>query len=171
MTAGVLGAADWAGSGWATLWYWVQTCSWGIYAGGAFAMETIWRGTQSSLPQSQIAVACNWMGHRYRWIAAMALAGAAVGALGLRLSASAGSPSAQLALWGCWAFLVVVLGAVTFVGHPALHVRMSAEMPEQERVAARAKVARAIHHMDILLRVDLAGAALALVALSCQAST
>jgi uncharacterized membrane protein len=142
-------------------WSFLHVLGWSTYIGGALVMELIWRPAQEEMPQSQIAVACQWMGRRYRWIAAMALA-----LTGISGSAMALSSDEELTLsnpWGrtlvasvvVWLALVVTLAMITFYGHPSLHTRMRADLSEDERRAARERVRRAIHRMDILLRVDL----------------
>lgn len=158
-------------SGWAILWGFVQLSAWAIYAGGAFAMEAIWRRTQPSLPQSQIAVACQWMGRRYRWMAAIALGAAAAGGSGVEATAGSDPGPAGPLVWLGWLALVFVLALITFVGHPSLHVRSGADLSDEERAAARAEVARAIRRMDVLLRVDLVLAALTLLALAATATS
>lgn len=148
-------------------WTLLHVVGWSTYVGGALVMEFVWRPAQDAMPQSQIAVACRWMGRRYRWIAACSLAVLAVSGVGLAarsehqltLSTSWGRTACALVL--VWLALAATLGAITFHGHPSLHTRMRADLPEEERRAAREQVRRAIGRMDLLLRIDLA---LALVA-------
>jgi uncharacterized membrane protein len=148
-------------------WTFLHVLGWSTYIGGALVMELIWRPAQEDMPQSQIAVACQWMGHRYRWIAAMALG--SIGVSGAALLAQSDRHLSLSSSWGrtmwalilLWVALVITLGAIAFYGHPSLHSRMRADLSEEERKAARERVRRAIHRMDILLRVDLALALLA----------
>lgn len=149
------------------LWSFLHMLGWSTYLGGALVMEFVWRPAQEAMPQSQIAVACQWMGRRYRWIAAtslalIALSGVALAAGGdeeLTLSNSWGRTLAALVL--VWLALVVTLAVISLSGHPGLHTRMAADVSESERTEAREKVRRAIRRMDMLLRVDLALALLA----------
>ncbi len=152
---------------------------WATYVGGAIVMEVVWRPAQEDLPGAQTAVACQRMGLRYRWIALVSLIGA--GATGLALlfdaghlatsapvireplswSTSYGRTMAALAL--TWALLMITLALLTFVAHPALHVRMSIELTESERLQARERVGRAIRRMDRILRLDLGVALVAML--------
>jgi uncharacterized membrane protein len=142
-------------------WSFLHVLGWSTYIGGALVMELIWRPAQEQMPQSQIAVACQWMGRRYRWIAAMALA--LTGVSGLAMALRSDEEPTLSTPWGrtlmalvvVWLALVVTLAMITFYGHPSLHARMRADLSEEERAAARERVRRAIHRMDILLRVDL----------------
>lgn len=148
-------------------WTFLHVVGWSTYIGGALVMELIWRPAQNAMPQSQIAVACQWMGHRYRWIAALSLAALAVSGVGLlatsdhelTLSTSWGRTTWALIL--VWVALAATLAAIAFYGHPSLHTRMRADLTDDERRAAREQVRRGIRRMDVLLRIDLA---LALVA-------
>lgn len=150
---------------WAVVWSSLRTTSFAVYAGGAFVMESVWRGTQAELPQSQIAEACRWMGRRYRWVAGLALTGAALGGIGVAAAEGAHGP-AGLAVWSGWFVLAALFMTITFLGHPALHRRSGAQHSAEQQAARRAAVARAIHRMDVLLRVDLVVAALTLFALA-----
>lgn len=158
-------------------WTLLHVVSWSTYVGGTLVMEFIWRHAQQSLPPSQTAVACQWMGRRYRWIALSALVGAAVSGVARMVEAdlrSASSPARVLDLshaYGrtmvavivVWFLLVGLLGLLSLLAHPALHVRMSADMTDEERAAARQKVHRAIRRMDLLLRLELGLALLSLL--------
>ncbi|MCC6225011.1 MAG: hypothetical protein IT195_01215 [Microthrixaceae bacterium] len=148
-------------------WTWLHVVGWATYIGGALVMEFVWRPAQNAMPQSQIAVACRWMGRRYRWVAAVSLAVLAVSGVGLvvssdrTLSLSSSWGRTVWALVVVWVALAATLGAIAFYGHPSLHTRMRADLSEEERRDAREQVRRAIGRMDVLLRIDLA---LALVA-------
>ena len=63
-----------------------------------------------------------------------------------------------------WALLLGVLGLLAVAAHPALHVRTPATMSEDDRAAARQEVRRAIRRMDLLLRLELTLALIALLA-------
>lgn len=143
------------------LWSFVHSVSWATYLGGALVMELIWRPAQEDLPPSQTAVACQWMGRRYRWIAAAALAGLGISGLGLlasgdaSLSLSGSYGRTVLAVGILWIALVATLVALSFVTHPGLHARTSTDMTDEQRAAAREAVRRSIVRMDRALRFDL----------------
>lgn len=152
-----------------TLLAWTHALGWSFHFGGALVMELVWRPAQEGMPQSQIGVACQWMGRRYRWLSAGAL-----GVLGLSGAVMAARSDQSLSLGHAYgrtlALLVVLwvaLGAVLTVlalsAHPGLHARMAPDATPDERQAARALVARAIVRMDRLLRLELALSALALL--------
>jgi uncharacterized membrane protein len=149
------------------VWAWIHVAGWAVYLGGALVMELVWRPAQRHLPQSQIAVACQWMGRRYRWVALSALLVAGVSGAALVVSddraveLSSSHGRTVLALGACWVVLVGTVAVIAVVAHPALHVRMSTELSDDERQAAREQVRRAIGRMDAILRFDLA---LALIA-------
>lgn len=165
----------------AMLWSFLHAVSWAVYVGGALVMELVWRPAQADLPPSQTAVACQWMGRRYRWLALLALLGAGASGFARVADAAARTPGSPadplswstsygrtlLALVVLWVVLLGVLAILSVVAHPALHGRTTADMPEPERQAARRRVQRAIRRMDRLLRVELG---LALVALALGAS-
>lgn len=142
-------------------WSFLHVMGWATYLGGALVMELVWRPAQDHMPASQIAEACRWMGRRYRWVAATALGATGISGAGLvagdgrplDLATPYGRTVAALALM--WLAMVASLAAITFLGHPGLHVRMPADLSEPEREAAREEVRRAITRMDRLLRVDL----------------
>ena len=162
---------------WLTFWTFLHILSWSTYVGGALVMELIWRPAQQHLPPSQPAVACQWMGRRYRWIALSTLIGAGISGIGRLVAAgylsfswpafhdplllSSAYGRTMLAAAVLWAVLMGLLGLLRLVAHPALHARMKSDMTEDERAAARAAVQKAIRRMDIVLRVDLAGPLLA----------
>ncbi|MBV6506972.1 MAG: hypothetical protein JJLCMIEE_00009 [Acidimicrobiales bacterium] len=162
---------------WATVWAFVHVLSWATYMGGALVMEFVWRPAQQHLPPSQTAVACQWMGRRYRWVALAALLGAgssgaarlvAAGQISLsppvfgdQLALSNGYGRTILATTVLWAVMLGTVGLLSLVAHPALHVRMRSDMTDEEREAARSAVMKAIRRMDIVLRVDLVLAAVA----------
>ena len=156
----------------------LHAVGWAVYAGGALAMETLWRPAQEAIPPSQINVVCRRMGRHYRWIALGALAvilatGTGMlleqGALSLRppvfrapLALSDAYGRTMLALTACWVVEVVLVSVMAAGAHPALHARTAAELTPEERKAAREAVRRAIRRMDVLLRAELAVAFLAL---------
>lgn len=152
-----------------TLWTSVFVVSWSVYVGGALVMELVWRPVQEHLPMAQIGVACRWMGRRYRWVALGALVGAGVSGLALRPSvvpdgdAASGAGWAGWALAVCWCILAFTLALLSLVTHPGLHARTRTSMTEAERQAARQQVGRAIRHMDLVLRIDLLVALVALI--------
>ncbi len=141
-------------------WSYLHVLGWSTYIGGALVMEIIWRPAQDAMPQSQIAVACQWMGRRYRWVAAVSLgligvSGAPMVIRDHALVWSSGRGLTTIAVILVWVLMAVNLGAITFYGHPSLHTRMAADATEDERRAARERVRRAITRMDKLLRLDL----------------
>lgn len=148
-------------------WSMIHVLGWSTYLGGAIVMELVWRPAQDAMPQSQIAVACRWMGRRYRWVAAVSLV--LIGVSGAALLVRSDETLTVATSWGrtmwalilSWVAMAVVLAALAFHGHPNLHTRMPAELTEDQRRAAREQVRRAIRRMDVLLRVDLALALLA----------
>lgn len=149
------------------LWSFVHAVSWSVYLGGALVMEFVWRPAQDAMPPSQIAVACQWMGRRYRWVSLTALLCiGASGAARLDDVPDLGSGQGRLEVVAVllWVVLLALLGLVAMVAHPALHVRTPATMSEEDRAAAREQVRRAIHRMDVLLRLELAVALGALLA-------
>ena len=164
---------------WSTFWTFVHAMSWSVYVGGAVVMEFVWRPAQQALPPSQTAVACQWMGRRYRWVASAALLAAGLsGAARLfesgylsasrpwfraPLTLSDGYGRTMLVLVVLWLALLTTVTMLTFIAHPALHTRMAADLTDQERRAARERVARAIRRMDRILRFDLYVALVALL--------
>jgi uncharacterized membrane protein len=152
-----------------TLLSWAHALGWSFHFGGALLMELVWRPAQLGMPQSQIGVACQWMGRRYRWLSAGAL-----GVLGVSgavmvvrsdesLSLAHAYGRTLVVLMLLWLALVVVLTVLSLSAHPGLHARMAPDATDEERRAARAEVARAIVRMDRLLRLELALSALALL--------
>lgn len=145
------------------LWAYLELLAWSVYLGGALVMELVWRPVQEHLPMSQIGVACQRMGRRYRWLAlAMLVVVAVVGLARLpgRESGASLSPGAPygrtlLLLAICWLALVGLVTLMAVFAHPALHARMTSSMEEVERDEARARVARAIRRMDRCLRAEL----------------
>lgn len=155
----------------------LHVAAWSTYMGGILVMELAWRPAQKDMPPSQTAVACQWMGRRYRWISLMALLVAGLSGI-LRASVvSLRSPSVPadpfslghsygrtlMAGIAVWAIQLAILATLAVLAHPALHVRTPAEMDESARQEARQKVRRAIRRMDILLRTEIALALLALL--------
>jgi uncharacterized membrane protein len=152
-----------------TLVTWAHALGWSFHFGGALLMEVVWRPAQLGMPQSQIGVACQWMGRRYRWLSAGSL-----GVLGISgaVMAVRSEQSLSLAhaygrllavLVALWLALAVVLTVLALSAHPGLHARMAPDASDEERRAARAQVARAIVRMDRLLRLELALSTLALL--------
>jgi uncharacterized membrane protein len=153
--------------GWELLWTFVHVVSWSTYVGGALVMELVWRPAQQALPPSQTAVACQWMGRRYRWLSLVALLAAGVsGVARLDGAPDLGTSRGRLVVLVVvlWALLLGVLGLLAVAAHPALHVRTPATMSEDDRAAARQEVRRAIRRMDLLLRLELTLALIALLA-------
>lgn len=148
----------------------VGVIGWGVYLGGAVAMELIWRPVQEEIPPSQVNVVCGRMGRRYRWIALTALVVVAASAaaelvasdavswstLGAHFSPASRHGRTLLLTVTGWSVLLVILVLLTVWAHPALHVRMEPDMSRRERERARARLRRAIRRMDRLLRADLA---------------
>lgn len=142
-------------------WSFLHMLGWSTYIGGALVMELIWRPAQEEMPQSQIAVACQWMGRRYRYVATAALA--VMGITGVALVVSSDEAITLSTSWGrtvvalivVWFAMALTLASITFYGHPSLHTRMPANATDEERKASRERVRRAIRRMDILLRLDL----------------
>lgn len=148
---------------WRLVAVYVVLLAWSVYLGGALVMELVWRPAQQHLPMSQIGVACQVMGRRYRWLALAMLAVIAATGLSLlpgrgpgTLTASTGYGRTVLALAGCWVLLAALVVGMAFAAHPALHARGSADLTPEARAEARAGVGRAIRRMDALLRVELA---------------
>ncbi len=148
-------------------WY-VEMLAWSVYLGGALIMELVWRPAQEHMPMSQIGVACQIMGRRYRWVALTMLSVIAVTSLTLlsgrgseTLALSSSSGRTILVLVICWFLLVALVGSMAFFAHPSLHVRMPTHLDPEGRSAARAEVGRAIRRMDLILRAELAVALVA----------
>lgn len=148
-------------------WSLLHVLGWSTYVGGALVMEFVWRPAQEAMPQSQIAVACQWMGRRYRWVAGVALALIGISGVAMlirgdeELTLSTAWGRTAVALMLVWVAMAITLGSITLHGHPSLHTRMSADATDAERDAAREQVRRAIARMDKLLRLDLILALLA----------
>lgn len=148
---------------WDLLWTYLELLAWSVYLGGAIVMEFVWRPAQAHLPMSQIGVACQRMGRSYRWIALSMLGVIALTGLArlpgrdpeASLSISEPYGRTLVALVVCWVLLVGLVTLMAFLAHPALHGRTPSGMPEEERAAARAEVARAIKRMDVCLRSEL----------------
>lgn len=157
----------------------LHVIGWAAYAGGAVIMEVAWRPAQAHIPPSQVNVVCGTMGRRYRWLALASLG--LIAATGVALLVEAGyiSPSApvfrppltldtaygrtMLALAVCWVALVTLVSAMAMATHPALHVRTSPSMSEEDRQVARESLRLAIRRMDALLRTELALTGVALL--------
>lgn len=153
---------------WTVLAWYVLLLAWSVYLGGALVMELVWRPAQEHMPMSQIGVACQLMGRRYRWLALamlVVIAAASLAQLPGRgpgaLTLSTGFGRTIVALVLCWFMLVGLVAAMAFLAHPALHVRMPSHLEPEARAAARAQVGRAIRRMDLILRLELAVALLA----------
>ncbi len=125
-----------------TLWKLAHALGWSVHLGGALVMEFVWRPAQKGMPQSQIGVACQWMGRRYRWISAVALATIGVSGLAMLVdgdrSLSLGEPYGRtmLLLVMLWVALAVVLGVLSSSAHPGLHARIPSGASDEERKAA-----------------------------------
>lgn len=111
---------------------------------------------------SQIGVACQSMGRRYRWVALAMLLVIAVASLTLlpgrapeTLSISSRFGRTVIALAALWLVLVALVASMAFSAHPALHVRMPSSLDPEARAAARGEVGRAIRRMDRRLRSEL----------------
>lgn len=140
----------------------VVLLAWSVYLGGALVMELVWRPAQAGMPMSQIGVACQVMGRRYRWIALSMLG--VIGVVGLALvpgrppdavTLATGFGRTLAALAVCWLALVVLVTGMAFLAHPALHYRTGVSMSPEERAQARERVARSIRRMDRMLRLEL----------------
>ncbi len=147
---------------WTLLAWYLELLAWSVYLGGALVMELVWRPAQEHMPMSQIGVACQIMGRRYRWVALTMLSVIAATSLTLlpgrapetlTLSSPFGRTIAALAV--CWVLLVALVGSMAFFAHPSLHVRMPSHLDPDGRAAARAEVGRAIRRMDLILRSEL----------------
>ena len=142
-------------------WSLLHVLGWSVYIGGALVMEFVWRPAQAAMPQSQIAVACEWMGRRYRWVAAASLA--LIGVSGVAMAIRSDETLTLSNPWGrtvaalivVWVAMSATLAGIAISGHPSLHTRMSADATDEERKASREQVRRAIARMDTLLRLDL----------------
>ena len=148
----------------------VDLLAWSVYLGGALVMELVWRPAQEHMPMSQIGVACQRMGRRYRWIALAMLCVIGVTSLTMlpgrapdTLTLSSRFGRSVLTLVLLWFVLVALVASMAFSAHPALHVRMSSDLDPDARAAARAEVGRAIRRMDRILRSELVIALVATV--------
>lgn len=147
---------------WTVVAWYTELVAWSVYLGGALVMELVWRPAQEHMPMSQIGVACQLMGRRYRWVALTMLSVIAVVSLTLlpgrapeTLVISSSFGRTILVLVICWFLLVALVGSMAFFAHPALHVRMPSHLDPEARAAARAEVGRAIRRMDLILRMEL----------------
>jgi uncharacterized membrane protein len=152
---------------------------WAVYAGGALTMELVLRHAQGAMRPSQVAVVCMNAGLRYRWwsLFALLLLGATGFLMALRLDEAAlaarGTVSAfhlgasygrtMLALVILWALLLGVLALLALWVHPTMHTRFSSAMDEAQVEREKERIRSAIRRMDLLLRLELGGALLALL--------
>jgi uncharacterized membrane protein len=144
----------------------VLMLAWAVYLGGAVAMELVWRPIQRYLPPGQVNVVCQRMGRRYRWIALAALAiagGSLVPDLRRSHFLSSGYGRTAWADLACWALLAFGVMTMAVLAHPALHRRHDTSLDAQARAAAREQTLRAIRRMDLLLRVDIVVALVAVL--------
>ncbi|MCZ7534891.1 MAG: hypothetical protein M5T61_02380 [Acidimicrobiia bacterium] len=125
---------------WTLLAWYLELLAWSVYLGGALVMELVWRPAQEHMPMSQIGVACQIMGRRYRWVALAMLSLIAATSLTLLpgRSPQALTFSTQLgrtiiALVICWVLLVALVGSMAFFAHPSLHVRMPSHLDPDGR--------------------------------------
>jgi uncharacterized membrane protein len=156
----------------------VHGLAWAVYVGGALIMELVLRHAQVYMRPSQVGVVCQRAGQRYRWwaLASLAVLGF-TGALmvlrldGAELAARAGSPALSLddsygrtlvLLAALWLVLLAIVGEIAFRVHPAMHARVSSSMSEEQVRRERRRMGAAIQRMNRLLRLELAGALLAL---------
>lgn len=146
----------------------IHALSWAVYIGGAITMELVLRHAQNYMAPSQIAVVCQHSGRTYRWVSAfcLALLFATGVVLGGSLNLSTADGPILAGIYALWAVLVGLLALLAFYIHPEMHIRVSPEMTAEEVQQERQRVKRAIVNMDIVVRLELACAFLAL-ALGC----
>ncbi len=149
---------------------WLHAIGWSAYAGGPITMEWVLRYAQRTMPPSQVAVVCQRAGHLYRWfsLAALAVTGATGLLLWLQLDnadlagrprhprMSLGDPYGRtlLVLAIDWMILVALVSAMAFWLHPAQSRRSRPHMTPEEIQQERARVGRAIKHMEWVLRSE-----------------
>lgn len=145
--------------------------AWAVYVGGSITMEWVLRYAQRTMPPSQVGVVCKNAGTRYRWFALASLSVIGVTGLALllrlndgELAARTGSPELSLSdaygrtmllLAVGWAALFATVSAMAFWLHPAQRKRSLPGMTAEEIAAERARVGRAITHMDRALKFEL----------------
>lgn len=147
----------------------VHAAAWSIYVGGSICMELVLRYAQRFMRPSQVAVVCQNSGRRYRWWSFYCLlALLASGALlvwHFRLPLSPATLTGA-ALWGLvvlWTVQMSILGLLSFRIHPDMHARLSSDMTPEQMKIERARVGVAIVRMDRTVRVELAGALVAML--------
>lgn len=155
----------------------IHALAWSIYVGGAITMEFILRYAQKTMPPSQVGVVCKNAGSRYRWVALGALA--LIGASGLAmlidtgdsgLRSRIGDPELSLGdpygrtlvlLTFAWLVNVALVSLMAFRLHPAQSKRSHPGMTAEEIAVERARVGKAIKHMEVTLRTELVVAIIA----------
>lgn len=129
-------------------------------------MELVLRYAQDHMRPSQVAVVCQNSGRRYRWFSLVCLILLLVTGLALArefdLHSIYGKVLTGLVI--LWTLLLAVLALLSFYIHPAMHIRVSSAMTEEEIRVERQRVASAIVKMDITVRLELGLIMLALLA-------
>ncbi len=127
-------------------------------------MEFVLRHAQNYIPPSQIAVVCQKSGKTYRWVSALCLTALLVTGIGLAAPQGASEVygKALVGISALWVILVVLLALLAFYVHPEMHIRVSPTMSAEEVQAERQRVKRAIVRMDIIVRMELACAIVAM---------
>lgn len=147
----------------------IHIMSWSIYVGGAICMELVLRHAQNYMRPSQIAVVCQNAGLKYRWWSLVCLILLLVTGILLAQkhpqSFDAATTRGLLTIGLCvlWLLQILILAFLSFRVHSDMHLRVSPSMTAEEIQTERQRVAAAIVHMDITVRVELACALIAML--------
>ena len=149
----------------------LHALAWAVYVGGSITMEWVLRYAQRTMPPSQVGIVCKNAGTRYRWFALASLS--VIGITGLamvlrldngELAARSGSPAlslddpygrTMLLLAMGWSALFATVSGMAFWLHPAQRKRSQPDMTAEAVAAERARIGRAIKHMDYALKFEL----------------
>lgn len=137
--------------------------AWAVYVGGSITMEWVLRHAQRTMPPSQVGVVCKDAGTRYRWFALAALV--VIGVTGLLMTLRIENTNllslhdaygrTLLLLTFGWVVLVATVATMAFWLHPAQRKRSLPGISAEAIALERARIGRAISHMDHALRFEL----------------
>lgn len=148
---------------------WAHTLAWAVYVGGAITMELVLRHAQQFMRPSQVAVVCQRSGRSYRWWSFYALLVLLATGIPLAWNRPGGFDPGGATGAVTWALCVVwlvqlgLLALLAFKVHPDMHARADATMSEAEIKEERQRIGQAIRRMDLVVRIELAGAIFALL--------
>lgn len=147
----------------------IHATSWSIYVGGAICMELVLRHAQNYMRPSQIAVVCQNAGTKYRWWSLVCLILLLVTGILLAQkhpqSFDTETTRGLITIGLCviWLMQILILAFLSFRVHSDMHLRVSPSMTAEEIQTERQRVAAAIVHMDITVRVELGFAIIAML--------